>query len=107
MNYAGRVERLERGAGIAELRKRAAKRQRLLELLALGALRGRGEAFANFAEVERRRGRLSEAALLQIVGTDAEGFDAAVSDFAAARLRGEYDELFKPRREVGAGERGA
>ena len=53
-------------------------RRSIMELLALGALRSRGERFADFAAVERERGPQSEAALLKIIGTDAPGFDRAV-----------------------------
>lgn len=98
MNLETRLSRLEQAADVPGARERAEKRRRVVELIALGSLRLRGETFASFAEVERARGRQSDADLLRIIGMDAEGFDSAMVDFVRAYRRGDYDGLIKPRR---------
>ena len=82
-NAARRLERVElAAAGYARAAvpaiRSAQGRRRVMEILAVATLRTRGEQFADFAALERARGPLTDAALLEIIGVDAPGFDVTL-----------------------------
>lgn len=71
-NLPSRVYKAEHDAG---LHTPPGPHRRLMELIALGTLRLKRRPEFDVTKA-------ADAALLSIIGTDAEGFDRAISDFA-------------------------
>jgi hypothetical protein len=77
MRLTQRIKHLEDAtAGEQGVMTTQRKKRRLMELIALGTLRHKGQP-------ERPVERLSEGELLDIIGADKEGYERAVGDFAA------------------------
>lgn len=83
MNIKGAIEKAERAAGMHEP---PSPRRRVLELIAEGTRRLKRRPAFDLA-------RASDAALLAVIGTDAEGFDKAIRGFGQWWRSGGREEM--------------